>query len=78
MLTTCPSFTTFHKPKGSPKLKYDGVKPTGPLPCVSRFPPSTSTRSLRSFQALFLGDTQTRDDKEVGYLAHDVIEELCR
>jgi hypothetical protein len=71
-----PKFYYLHKPKGSPpELRFAGVAPTGPLPASVDFPlyrrwePST-------FQALFFGDTQPRNVREVEYIAHDVIEPL--
>ena len=33
-----PRFYYIHKPKGSPNLKFEGVKPTGPLPASIDFP----------------------------------------
>src|SRR6188474_488366 len=33
-----PRFYYIHKPKGSPKQKYPGVEPTGPLPASIDFP----------------------------------------
>lgn len=71
-----PKFYYVHKPKGSPPdLRFAGVPPTGPLPASVDFPlyrrsePST-------FKALFFGDTQPRNVREVEYIAHDVIEPL--
>ena len=59
-----PKFFYIHKPDGSPKLKFPGVAPTGPLPQSIDFPlypqaePST-------FRVILFGDTQPRDNKEV-------------
>ncbi|MFK7817977.1 MAG: metallophosphoesterase N-terminal domain-containing protein, partial [Planctomycetaceae bacterium] len=33
-----PRFYSVHKPNGSPKLNFPGVKPTGPLPASVDFP----------------------------------------
>jgi lysophospholipase L1-like esterase len=70
-----PQFYYLHKPNGSPASKFPGVAATGPLPESVDFPlypqPEPDT-----FNAVLLGDTQTRDLTEVGYLAHDVVEEL--
>lgn len=70
-----PRFYYHHKPNGSPKLKYPGVEPTGPLPESIDFPlirrPEPDT-----FKVVVFGDTQPRDIKEIEYLAHDVIEEV--
>ena len=70
-----PKFFYIHKPKGSPKLKYAGVLPTGPLPESVDFA-LYKHREPYNFQAVFFGDTQVRNRKEVAYLAHDIIEGL--
>ena len=70
-----PRYYYIHKPQGSPKLKYAGVDPTGPLPESVDFPLHRSEEPTR-FKALFFGDTQVSDQKETDYLAHDIVEEL--
>lgn len=70
-----PEFYYIHKPKGSPKSKYAGVKPTGPLPASVDFP-LYPQREPAQFRAVFFGDPQPRDQKEIDYIAHDVIEDL--
>lgn len=70
-----PRFYYNHKPKGSPDVKYEGVKPTGPLPASIEFPLHRQTEP-KKFRALFFGDTQPRDQREVNYIAHDVVEDL--
>ncbi|MBX3733163.1 MAG: calcineurin-like phosphoesterase family protein [Verrucomicrobiae bacterium] len=70
-----PRFFYTHKPAGSPPLKYAGVPPTGPLPASVDFPLSRQ-REPEVFQALFFGDTQPRDLREVDYFKHDIVEEL--
>ena len=70
-----PEFYYIHKPNGSPKTKYAGVKPTGPLPASVDFP-LYPQKEPRQFRAIFFGDPQPRDQKEIDYIAHDVIEEL--
>ena len=70
-----PRFYYTHKPAGSPKLEHAGVAPTGPLPDSIDFPLHPRAESDR-FQAIFFGDTQSRNDAEIEYMAHDVIEEL--
>ncbi len=64
-----------YKPSGSPKLKFAGNKPTGPLPDSIDFP-LTQVSEPSQFDAIILGDTQTRNVKEVGYLSRDVVSEL--
>ncbi len=70
-----PRFYYTHKPKGSPTVKFGGVAPTGPLPDSIDFPLRKQTEP-DTFKALFFGDTQPRNVKEVEYIGHDVVEEL--
>jgi len=70
-----PKFYYVHKPKGSPDSRFPGVLPTGPLPASIDFP-LTPQKEPDSFKAIFFGDTQPRDIKEVEYIAHDVVEQV--
>lgn len=70
-----PQFYYLHKPQGSPAFRYEGVAPTGPLPESIDFPLTRQAEPDR-FQALFFGDPQPRDQRELDYIAHDVVEEL--
>lgn len=70
-----PRFHYVHKPKGSPDVRFGGVPPTGPLPDSIDFPLHRHPEPGR-FQAVFFADPQPRDQKEVDYIAHDVVEEL--
>ena len=71
-----PRFYYIHKPKGSPPdLKYAGVAPTGPLPASVDFP-LYPQEEPDQFKAILFGDPQPRDQKEVDYIGHDVVEEL--
>ncbi len=71
-----PRFYYIHKPKGSPQaLRHPGVKPTGPLPKSIDFPLVPQEEPDR-FRAVFFGDPQPRDQAEVDFIAHDVVEEL--
>lgn len=70
-----PQFYYIHKPGGSPMSRYAGVAPTGPLPESVDFP-LTTQEEPDQFQAILFGDPQPRDQKEVDYLTHDVVEEL--
>jgi hypothetical protein len=70
-----PRFYYIHKPDGSPKLRYSGVAPTGPLPQSVDFP-LIPQREPDEFKAILFGDPQPRNQQEVDYMAHDVIEEL--
>jgi 3',5'-cyclic AMP phosphodiesterase CpdA len=70
-----PKFYYIHKPGGSPPSKYPGVAPTGPLPASVDFPLHPQ-KEPDKFRALFFGDTQPRNQQEIDYIAHDVVEEL--
>ncbi len=70
-----PRFYYIHKPMGSPNLKFAGVAPTGPLPASVDFPLSPQ-KEPETFKALLFGDPQPRNQQEVDYIAHDVVEEL--
>ncbi len=71
-----PQHYYIHKPNGSPKLRFPGVSPTGPLPESVDFALVPYRESDR-FTAVIMGDTQTRDLTEVGYLARDVLGEIA-
>ncbi|MBL8814719.1 MAG: calcineurin-like phosphoesterase C-terminal domain-containing protein [Planctomyces sp.] len=69
-------FYYIHKPAGSPEgLKFPGVPPTGALPKEINFP-LTKSEEPSAFDVLFFGDPQPRDQKEIDYIAHDVVEGL--
>ena len=68
-----PLFYYTHKPGGSPDLKYGGVPPTGPLPDSVDFP-LYPQQEPEQFKALLFGDPQPRDQKEVDWITHDVVE----
>ena len=70
-----PQFYYIHKPAGSPSQKFDGVKPTGPLPESIDFP-LMPQEEPEQFKALLFGDTQPRNVQEVEYMAHDIIEQV--
>ncbi|HAV61413.1 MAG TPA: metallophosphoesterase, partial [Verrucomicrobiales bacterium] len=70
-----PQFYYVHKPHGSPLTKYSGVAPTGPLPESIDFP-LTRQREPDEFRAVFFGDPQPRDQREIDFIARDVVEEL--
>lgn len=70
-----PQFHYVHKPEGSPLTQFAGVAPTGPLPDSIDFP-LVRRREADEFKALFFGDPQPRDQKELDYIARDVVEEL--
>ncbi|MBP88371.1 MAG: metallophosphoesterase [Planctomycetaceae bacterium] len=70
-----PRFYYIHKPKGSPDLRFAGVKPTGDLPESINFPLYKQDEP-EQFRAIMFGDPQARDTKEVDYIKRDVVEEL--
>jgi len=70
-----PRFFYMHKPEGSPELDFMGSSPTGPLPASVDFP-LHRVKAAREFSALFFGDTQPDDQRDIDFLAHDVVEEL--
>lgn len=70
-----PRFYYLHKPKGSPETHFPGVKPTGPLPASIDFA-LRKQEEPNKFKAHFFGDTQSRNKKELGYMARDTIQEL--
>jgi hypothetical protein len=73
--TKLPRFYYIHKPHGSPKSRYAGVAPTGPLPKSIDFPLYPQNEP-EQFQAIIFGDPQARNTQDVAYLAHDIVEEL--
>ncbi|MCA9142701.1 MAG: metallophosphoesterase, partial [Planctomycetales bacterium] len=70
-----PRFYYIHKPAGSPDLKFKGVAPTGELPPSVDFP-LYEQKEPEQFRAVLFGDPQPRNQQEVDYIAHDVVEEL--
>ncbi len=70
-----PKFYYIHKPDGSPKQKFPGVKPTGKLPESIDFPLYKQDEPDK-FEAVMFADPQSRNMKELGYVANDVVKEL--
>ncbi len=70
-----PQFYYIHKPGGSPTSRFPGVAPTGPLPESIDFP-LTPQEEPDIFKAILFGDTQPRNQQEVDWITHDVIEPL--
>ncbi|MHC4831316.1 MAG: calcineurin-like phosphoesterase C-terminal domain-containing protein [Planctomycetota bacterium] len=70
-----PQFYYVHKPKGSPKLRFKGVAPTGPLPASIDFP-LYPFEEPDKFRAILFGDPQPVNLREVDYITRDVLEEL--
>ncbi|MCP4646066.1 MAG: metallophosphoesterase [bacterium] len=70
-----PRYFYIHKPEGSPALAVPGVAPTGPLPASVDFALTRKPEPER-FTTVFLGDPQARGMREVGFVTHDVVDEL--
>jgi hypothetical protein len=70
-----PKFYYTHKPKGSPKSRYAGVAPTGPLPASIDFA-LYAQEEPETFRVVFWADTQPRNREEIYYILRDVVEEL--
>ncbi len=70
-----PKFYYIHKPKGSPDSRFKGVQATGPLPESIDFPLYPQDEP-KQFRAIMFGDPQPRNQKEIDFIAHDVVEEL--
>jgi hypothetical protein len=70
-----PRFFYTHKPAGSPDQSFPGIAPTGPLPASIDFP-LIQAQEPEKFEAVFFGDPQPRNVREVEYIGHDVVEEL--
>jgi hypothetical protein len=70
-----PLFYYVHKPNGSPKLKFPGSPPTGPLPQSIDFPLYPQLEP-EQFSVILFGDPQPRNLTEVDYIGRDVISEL--
>lgn len=70
-----PQFYYIHKPNGSPKFKYAGVAPTGPLPASIDF--ALTPRSENDqFRLLVFGDPQVLDERELGYFEKGIVSEV--
>lgn len=70
-----PQFYYIHQPSASPDFHYAGIDPTGDLPGSIDFP-LYRQREPDEFRAILFADTQPRDQTEINYIAHDVVEEL--
>ncbi len=73
--TQLPQHYYVHRPEGSPETEYAGVAPTGELPGSIDFP-LTRQEESKDFRVVCFGDTQPRNQREVDYVSHDIVEEL--
>ncbi|MBC8329592.1 MAG: calcineurin-like phosphoesterase C-terminal domain-containing protein [Planctomycetes bacterium] len=69
-----PQHYYLHRPEGSPRSRFPGVAPTGPLPGSIDFPLAPQEEP-EVFRALFFGDTQPRDRAEIEFMDQDVVDE---
>lgn len=70
-----PQYYYLHRPQGSPKTRYEGIAPTGPLPAALDFPLRKQAEG-DAFKILCFGDPQPRNVEEVDFLTHDILEPL--
>lgn len=70
-----PNFSYNHKPKGSPKLKYQGVEPTGELPKSIDFG-LIKQKLNTTYKVLLMGDPQPYNKTEVGYFRDKIVKDL--
>jgi hypothetical protein len=70
-----PHFYYHHFPNGSPELKHEGISPTGKLPKSIDFPLRLQNEP-DTFKAILFADPQPRNQVEIDYVTHDVVEEL--
>lgn len=71
-----PQFYYRHKPNGSPEnFKYEGVKPTGPLPKSVDFALQPA-KDEKDFTTLLFGDPQPYSQEEVDHYAKGIVAEL--
>lgn len=70
-----PEFYYLHRPHGSPVSYFPGVSATGPLPEQINFALYPQVEPT-TFKALMWGDPQPRNQAELDFIAHDVVEEL--
>jgi len=72
-----PRYYYIHKPEGSPAYRHAGVAPTGALPSSIDFPLRPQKEDSK-FRMVLFGDPQPRNQKEIDYIAHDVVEQVVR
>jgi 3',5'-cyclic AMP phosphodiesterase CpdA len=70
-----PRFYHLHRPGGSPRSKFPGLAPTGPLPESIDFPLYRSTEK-DTFDVLLFADPQVAMDEEIDFVRDDVAAEL--
>jgi hypothetical protein len=71
-----PTFWYAYRPGGSQTKRFAGVAPTGPLPASIDFPLVMHEEPNR-FRAVVFGDTQVTDQRQIGFLSRDLLEEVA-
>lgn len=66
-----------YSPKGSPTLRYKGVDPTGEMPESIDFGLQPQKEDPK-FKMILFGDPQPRNQNEIDYIAHDVVEQVVK
>ncbi len=77
-VTKLPRFSYIHQPDGSPaslKLRFRGVRPTGPLPASVDFALTRQDEAPR-FDVILLTDPQPESDAELDFVRDDVVTRL--
>ncbi|MFM9873459.1 MAG: calcineurin-like phosphoesterase C-terminal domain-containing protein [Fimbriimonadaceae bacterium] len=64
-------------PNGSPATEHEGIKPTGTLPKSVDFN-LNPVREDDNFSMILFGDPQPRNQTEIDYMSHDIIEQIVR
>ncbi len=73
-----PQFFYHHLPAGSPKLRYGGLAPTGPLPDQVNFPVVSSPLTAAAQQNCVIGgDVQTYYQRQVEYARRGAFADLA-
>jgi C terminal of Calcineurin-like phosphoesterase/Calcineurin-like phosphoesterase len=78
-VTKLPRFYHHHQPQGSPAsldLRYEGLKPTGPMPASLDFPLKRQDEP-NSFDVVLLTDPQPETEAEVDFIREDLIQALA-
>src|SRR5690606_3975295 len=70
-----PQFYYIHKPKGSPKMDFTGVKPTGPLPASIDFGLIHEPED-EDYDSVVFGDPQVYTLEQVYFFPKGIISEL--
>ncbi len=71
-------FGYHHLPNGSPKLRFGGIAPTGPVPSAVNFPLMKSKASAAKEQGCVMaGDLQTYSGREIGYATIGALKDIA-